>query len=333
MISPPFKSPTLPREEAGTKTPSEEEHMSRFEYLEAHTARQAITMLQRHGDQAMIVAGSTDFLVRWRMGAWKPQYVVNIQHIPGLQRISYTARNGLRLGSLVTVQTLETHPVVRQRYPALAAGATSFAGVQLRNLATVGGNVCNASPAGDTLPALLAFDAQCRIVGPDGEREIPLEQFFLGPGRTVLKTGEILTELRLPPPLPNSGSLFIKHSPRGAMDISTVGVASVVSLEDRGRACREVRIALGSVAPTPIRATSAEDILRSQTITQELIAAAAQEAQDRVTPIDDVRGSASYRKAITGVLTQRTLERAIGMARGEPASFQVLRGLAVQTAF
>ena len=307
--------------------------MSRFEYLEAHTVRQAISLLQRHGDQAMIVAGSTDFLVRWRMGAWKPGYVINIQRIPGLQRISYTARNGLRLGSLVTLQTLETHPIIRQRYPALAAGATSFAGVQLRNLATVGGNVCNASPAGDTLPALLAFDAQCRIVGPDGERWVPVDQFFVGPGRTVLKTEEILTELRLPPPLPNSGSLFIKHSPRGAMDISTVGVASVVSLEDRGRVCRDVRISLGSVAPTPIRALSAEDILRGQAISPELVEAAAQEAQARIIPIDDVRGSAAYRKAIVGVLTQRTLERAVGMARGEGASFQVLRSLAVQTTF
>ncbi len=307
--------------------------MSRFEYLEAHTVRQAISMLQRHGDQAMVVAGSTDFLVRWRMGAWKPAYVINIQRIPGLQRISYSSRNGLRLGSLVTVQTLETHPMIRQRYPALAAGATSFAGVQLRNLATVGGNVCNASPAGDTLPALLALGAQCRIVGPEGERSVALDQFFTGPGRTVLQAGEILTELRLPPPLPNTGSLFIKHSPRGAMDISTVGVASVVSLEDRGRVCRDVRIALGSVAPTPIRALGAENILRGHAITPELVQAAAREARDRVTPIDDVRGSATYRKAIVGVLTQRTLERAIAMAMGEDPSFQALRRLAVQTAF
>ena len=307
--------------------------MARFEYLEARTLRQAISLLQRYGDQARLVAGSTDFLVRWRQGVWQPQYVINLQHIPALQRVSYSARNGLRLGAMVTVQTLETHPAIRRHYPALATGATSFAGVQLRNLATVGGNICNASPAGDTLPALLAFDTQCRVVGPEGERMVALDQFFAGPGRTVLRPGEILAELRLPPPLPNSGSLYIKHSPRGAMDIATVGVASMISLERRGAVCREVRIALASVAPTPVRARGVEDMLRGQTLTPQLMAAAAQEAQTRVTPIDDVRGSAAYRKSIVEALTQRTLERAIEMAQGQDLPYATQRSLAVQTAF
>jgi carbon-monoxide dehydrogenase medium subunit len=307
--------------------------MARFEYLEARTLRQAISLAQRHGDKARIVAGSTDFLVRWRTGFWQPDYVINIQRVPGLSRVSYNAQNGLRIGALVTVQTLESHPVVRRRYPALAAAAASFAGVQVRNLATVGGNACNASPAGDTLPALLAFDAQCRIAGPDGERTIPLDQFFTGPGRTVLTQGEILVELRLPPPLPDTGSLYIKHSPRGAMDIATVGAASVVTLQDRGSVCREVRIALGAVAPTPIRAYAAEDLLRGQSITPELIVRVAQEAESRVNPIDDIRGTAVHRKAMVGVLTQRTLEKAVAMARKEPMPFEVQRRLAVQTAF
>lgn len=307
--------------------------MSRFEYWEAHTLRQAISLLQRHDGQARIVAGSTDFLVRWRQGTWKPQHVINIQRIPGLARVSYSPRTGLRLGALVTVRSLETHPIIRQRYPVLSAAAATFAGVQIRNLATVGGNVCNASPAGDTLPALLAFDAQCRIVGPSGERWVPLDQFFTGPGRTALQQGEILAELRLPPPIPNTGSLYIKHSPRGAMDIATVGVASVVSLQDNGRTCRDVKIALSAVAPTPIRAYTAEERLRGQAITPELVEAAAQEAQNRAIPIDDVRGSATYRKEIVGVLTQRTLERAIDMARGVPMPFELQRDLAVEAVF
>lgn len=314
--------------------------MPRFEYLEPRTLRQAMAMLQRHGTQARIVAGSTDFLVRWRLGAWKPQYVVDIQHVPGLDRLSYSPRNGLRLGALARVRALETHPAVRQRYPALAAAAASFAGVQVRNLATVGGNVCNASPAGDTLPALLAFDAQCRIVGPDGERWLPLEQFFLGPGRTALQPAEILAELRLPPPLPNTGSLYIKHSPRGAMDIATVGVAAVVSLQDRGRVCRDVKIALGAVAPTPIRGYSAEAMLKGQVIqpvgarqASSLLERVAQEAQRLSRPIDDVRASAAYRKEIVGALALRTLERAVEMARGVDMPFEVQRRLAVQAAF
>jgi CO/xanthine dehydrogenase FAD-binding subunit len=307
--------------------------MQRFEYLEPRTLRQAISLLQQYGSQARIVAGSTDFLVRWRLGVWKPQYVVDLQHIPGLDRLSYSARNGLRLGPLVRVRTLETHPAVRQRYPALAAAAASFAGVQVRNLATVGGNICNASPAGDTLAPLLAFDAQCRIVGPDGERWLALDQLFQGPGRTALQSGEILAELRLPPPLPNTGSLYIKHSPRGAMDIATVGVASVVSLQDRGRVCREVKIAMGAVAPTPIRAHSAEAVLRGQAVTPELLQRAAQEAQQLARPIDDVRASSGYRKSVVAVLAQRTLERAVEMAGGLEMPFEVQRRLAVQAAF
>lgn len=307
--------------------------MSRFDYLEPHTLRQARSMLQKYGDQARVVAGCTDFLVRWRTGVWNPQYVVNLQHVPGLDRISYSNRSGLRLGALVTVQTLELHPAVREHYPALAASAASFAGVQIRNLATVGGNVCNASPAGDTLPALLAFGSQCKILGPAGERWVPLEQFFTGPGRTVIEPGEILTELRLPPPPRNSGSLYIKHSPRGAMDISAVGVASVVSLRDSGRAFEDVRIALGAVAPTPIRAYSAEDLLKGQALTPELLRAAAAEAANVATPIDDVRATGSYRKSVVGVLVQRTLEQSIEMAQGRVIPFETQRRLAIQTAF
>ncbi|PKB73630.1 MAG: hypothetical protein BZY75_00895 [SAR202 cluster bacterium Io17-Chloro-G7] len=304
--------------------------MRRFEYLEARNLRHAIALAEEHGDQARIVAGTTDFLVRWRQGTWQPSYVINIGNVAGLKRSSFTTRTGLRLGCLVTVRELETNPVIRQRYPALAAAASAFAGVQIRNLATVGGNVCNASPAGDTLPALLVFDAQCRISGPAGERTVPLDQFFTGPGRTVLGAGELLVEIVLPPPPRVSGSLYIKHSPRGAMDIATLGVASMVSLQDRGRVCADVKIALGAVAPTPIRAYAAEDVLRGQTITPELVAQAALAAQECATPIDDVRGSAGHRKDLVGVLTSRTLEQAIGMAKTGPISFEAQRRLAVE---
>jgi carbon-monoxide dehydrogenase medium subunit len=132
--------------------------MKRFEYQEARTVRQTVSMLQRYGDSARIVAGSTDFLVRWRQGVWNPEHVINIQWIAGLSRIIYSAKNGLRIGALVTIRELEQHPAVRRRYPALAAAAASFAGVQVRNLATVGGNICNASPSEDTIPALLVVE-------------------------------------------------------------------------------------------------------------------------------------------------------------------------------
>ena len=307
--------------------------MARFEYLEARTLRQAVALLQRHGDEARLVAGSTDFLVRWRQGVWQPRYVVDIRRIASLARISYTNSRGLRLGPTVKIQDLETHPAITGRYPALAAAATSFAGVQVRNLATVGGNICNASPAGDTLPALLAFDAECRIVGPEGERWLPLTSLFVGPGRTALQQAEVLADVRLPPPAPNSGSLYIKHSPRGAMDIATLGVASVVSLENDGQTCRNAAIALGAVAPTPIRASEAERLLNGNTVTPELIREAADAAQRAATPIDDIRGTAEHRTAIVKVLTQRTLETALAMAQGSEVSTRRQRDLAVQRAF
>ena len=305
--------------------------MRRFEYLEARTLRQAIRMLQQHGQQARIVAGSTDFLVRWRAGFWHPDYVVNIQHVPGLSRVAYSARNGLRLGALVTIQTLEQHPAIRRHYPALAAAAASFAGVQVRNLATVGGNICNASPSGDTLPALLVYGAECRLSGPDGNRQVPLDELFTGPGQTVLAQDEVLTEITLPPPSRNTGSLYIKHSPRGAMDIATVGVASAVSVDGSG-VCTDAIIALGAVAPTPLRARGAEDMLRGRTLGPELLQAAAEQAMSQASPIDDVRGTASYRREMVGVLTRRTLERAAEAAMGSALAYEDHRRLAIQVA-
>ena len=306
--------------------------MRRFEYLEARTLRQAIGMLQRHGEQARIVAGSTDFLVRWRAGFWHPDYVVNIQHVPGLSRVTYSRRNGLRLGALVTIQTLEQHPAIRQHYPALAAAAASFAGVQVRNLATVGGNICNASPSGDTLPALLAYGAGCTLSGPEGRRQVALEQLFTGPGQTVLAQDEVLTEITLPSAPANTGSLYIKHSPRGAMDIATVGVASAITV-DRSGVCTEAKIALGAVAPTPLRAHAAEESLRGKQPDAELLQAAAELAMSTATPIDDVRGTAGYRREMVGVLTRRTLEQAVAEATGRRLAYEDQRRFAIQAAF
>ena len=307
--------------------------MRRFEYLEARTLRQAISMLQRHGPEARVVAGSTDFLVRWRAGFWQPDYVVNIQRVPGLSRVTYSRRNGLRMGALVTIQTLEQHPAIRRQYPALAAAAASFAGVQVRNLATVGGNICNASPSGDTIPALLAYGAECRIAGPDGQRQVPLDQLFRGPGQTVLAPDEILAEITLPPLSANTGSLYIKHSPRGAMDIATVGVASTLSIDRGSGVCTDARIALGAVAPTPIRASAAEDMLRGQTIDADLLQAAAERAMSDSSPIDDVRGTAGYRRQMVGVLTRRTLEHSASAAAGRALPYEDHRRFAIQAAF
>jgi carbon-monoxide dehydrogenase medium subunit len=205
--------------------------------------------------------------------------------------------------------------------------------VQIRNLATVGGNVCNASPAGDTIPALLAYGAECRIVGATGERLVPLEQFCLGPGQTALQPAELLVALRLPPPPPRAGALYIKHSPRSTMDIATVGVASVVALADQPGVCQEVKIALGAVAPTVIRASAAEALLRGQAIDAARLQQVAHAAAQAARPLDDIRGSAAHRRAVVAPLVQRTLQYAVQMARGDQVPFQMQRGLAVEAVF
>ena len=306
--------------------------MARFDYLEPHSLDEALGMLEKHGSRARLVAGSTDFLVRWRTGSWQPEIVVCMQHVPGLDGLRFNDDDGLSIGAMVTVQDIEQDTVVRTRYPALAAGAAAFAGVQVRNLATVAGNVCNASPAGDTLPALLAYDAQCRVVGSNGERWLPLTEVFAGPGQTALAAGEIMTEIRLPTPPLNSGGLYIKHSPRGAMDISAVGAASVVSIGSDGT-CASVRIALGAVAPTPMRAFGAEGRLAGRTPTDENIAASARIAAQSCRPIADVRSSAEYRREIAQVLAERTLRHAAATAVGGVPEFDDIRRLAVQTAW
>ena len=306
--------------------------MARFDYLEPHSLDEALGMLEKHGARARLVAGSTDFLVRWRTGVWRPEIVVCMQHVPGLDGLQFNDDDGLCIGAMVTVQDIEQNDIVRTRYPALAAGATAFAGVQVRNLATAVGNVCNASPAGDTLPALLAYDAQCRIVNSSGERWAPLTEVFIGPGQTAVGAGEIMTQLRLPTPPPDSGGLYIKHSPRGAMDISAVGAASVMSLGSDGT-CASVRIALGAVAPTPIRAFGAEGRLIGQVPTDENIAEAARLAAQSSRPIADVRSGAEYRREIAQVLTERTLRHAALTALGDVPDFDDVRRLAVQTAW
>lgn len=306
--------------------------MNRFEYREARTVQEAVEML-RQEDGARIVAGATDVLIRWRQGVLKPRYVLNIKRIPGLDEISYSPSTGLSLGTLVTVCTLERHALVREHYPALAQAATTFAGVQIRNLATVGGNICNASPAGDTLPALLAYGAECRLVGPTGERVMPLAQFLVGPGRTALQPAELLVGLRLPPPLPHSGGLYIKHSPRSTMDIATVGVASVVSLAAPDGVCQDVKITLGAVAPTVVRAVAAEALLRGQPLDAARLQQAAHAAVQAASPVDDIRGSAAHRRLVIVPLVQRTLQYAVQMAQGRRVPFSLQRSLAVEALF
>jgi aerobic carbon-monoxide dehydrogenase medium subunit len=287
--------------------------MRRFEYHEPRTLEDAVALLGRYNGAASVLAGGTDLLVEIKEQLRRPDHVVNIKKIPGIDAFSFDERSGLRIGALVTARTLETSPLVLDQYPGLAQAARELGSIQIRNRATLVGNVCRASPSADTLPPLIADRAVTRIYGPRGARTVPLEQFFTGPGRTVLAADELLTEIIIPAPAPHTGKVYIKHGRRKAMELATVGVA--VALTMQRDMCKDISIVLGAVAPTPIRAASAEAALRGAKLDDERMRDAARAARAQARPISNVRASAEYRAEMVEVLTRRALEQARELAR------------------
>jgi len=279
--------------------------MRRFEYFEPKTLGEAASLLARYAGRAQALAGGTDLLVELKEQLRRADCVVNIKRIPGIDALSFDARDGLRIGALVTAREIEVSPIAIQHYSSLVQAARELGSIQVRNRATIVGNVCRASPSADTLPPLIADGAQVTIHGGSGERRVGLEDFFTGPGKTVLKPDELVTEIRVPAPEPRTGKVYIKHGRRKAMELATVGVA--VSLSEK-----DIRIVLGAVAPTPIRARRAEALLRGKTLNDELIEKAAEAAASESRPISNVRASAEYRREMVGVLTRRALQQALG---------------------
>ena len=278
--------------------------MRRFEYFEPATLAEASALLARYQGRAQPLAGGTDLLVELKEQLRRADCVINIKKIPGIDRLSFDARDGLRIGALVTAREIEVSPVVQEKYVSLLQAARELGSIQVRNRATIIGNVCRASPSADTLPPLIADGAVVTIQGGNGTRHVLLENFFTGPGKTVLKADELVTEIVVPAPAPRTGKVYIKHGRRKAMELATVGVA--VTLSER-----DVKIVLGAVAPTPIRAKRAEALLRGQKIDAALIERAAQAAVEESRPISNVRASAEYRRDMVGVLTRRALQRAL----------------------
>ncbi len=279
-----------------------------FEYLEPSSLSEALSLLDQHSKAAKIFAGGTDLLVNMKEGELSPGYLIDIKGIPGQDYIRYDKRKGLRIGALTTIRQIEISRVVREQSLPLAQAAKVLGSVQVRNRATIGGNLCNASPSAETAPSLLVLGAKVKLVGSRGERVLPLEEFFVGPGLTVLDK-EILTEIMVPPLSPHTRGVYMSVSRRRAVDLALVGVAVAVVVDpDKGQ-WKEVKIALGAVAPTPMRATRAEGILNGKRINAALIEEAAQMASDEARPISDVRASAWYREEMVSVLVQRALEQ------------------------
>jgi carbon-monoxide dehydrogenase medium subunit len=287
--------------------------MRRFEYAEPRTLHEAAALLNEGQGRASLLAGGTDLLVEIKEHIRWPAQVINLKKIAGLDGLKYDEVDGLHLGALVTGRRVETDPLVRQHYAGLAQAAQDLGSIQVRNRATVVGNLCRASPSADTAPPLIADEATIRLFGLAGERELPLEHFFTGPGKTVLGPDEIAVSLRLPPPRPQTGKVYLKHGRRKAMELATVGVAVALTMD--GERCRDVSIVLGAVAPTPIRAPGAEAVLRGAIADAERIATAARAARSEARPISNVRASAEYRGEMVEVLTRRALERARELAR------------------
>jgi carbon-monoxide dehydrogenase medium subunit len=282
--------------------------MRPFEYHEPKSLAEASALLAELGAGASIIAGGTDLLVEIKEELRAVRHVVNIKKIEGLEALSFDQAGGLSFGALVTARRIETHPVVLRHYPSLATAVSLLGSIQVRNRATVVGNICRASPSADTIPPLIADAATLTIHGTAGERSVAVEDFFTGPGRTVLGPGEIVTGIHIPPPAATSGKAYIKHGRRRAMELATVGVA--VSLDRGASGCDEIRIALGAVGPTAIRARKAEALLRGRAVDAALLAEAAEAAMSESSPISNVRASAAYRRDMVGVLTRR----AVGIA-------------------
>ena len=291
--------------------------MRRFEYFAPQSLAEAIALFGEKGEGGRALAGGTDLVPQMKEGTEKipmPSYVVSLRRLPELRGIEFSGRDGLRIGAGVTMAELAESPLVKERYRALADGAGVVGSVQTMNMATIGGNVCNAAPSADTAPALLAYEALAVIAGPDGERELPLAEFWRGPNATALQPGELLRELRLPAPPAHCGGVYVRRTPRKQMDIAVVGVAVLLTLEaDR---IQRARVALGAVAPTPIRAPETEAVLEGQTADEALFAKAAQAAAADARPISDQRGSAEFRRHLVRVTTERCLQEAARRARG-----------------
>lgn len=282
----------------------------RFEYLEPATIEESVSLLTKYNGRAKVIAGGTDLLVLMRQKVIRPDYVVDIINIPGLDYIDYDDEKGLRIGALTTIRSLEKSAELNQRYPVISQAASQLGSVAIRNMGTLGGNLCNAAPSAETAPALIGLSAEARIVGPDGERVIPLEDFFTGPGTTVLKTAELLVEIQVPVLPPRIKGVYLKHAIRGSIDLAIVGVAAIVTLEPGSNVCKDIKLVLGAVAPTPLRAHQAEEIIKGERIDDALIDKCAKVASDESRPITDVRASDWYRKEMIKVFTRRAIKEA-----------------------
>jgi len=282
-----------------------------FEIFQPASIQEARELHINHGPGGYFLAGGTDLAIAIKEKGLVPRYVVDLKRIGSLSGIRENADGSLVLGALATMREVEISRVISRRFPFLSQSASEVGSIQIRNRATIGGNIANATPSADVVPALLVLEAQVTTSTQNGEKQVPLESFFLGPGKTVMERGDILTEIIIPPASANLRGEYIKFSPREMMDLAYVGVAVALLTDGDENVCREVRIALGAVSPVPMRARKAEAVLVNRVINEESAERAGEAAASECTPISDVRASAAYRRHMVRVNTKRAILNAV----------------------
>jgi len=288
--------------------------MKNFDYFRPDNIKDACSLLSKHKGEAKIIAGGQSLLILMKERMVSPSYLIDITGIPNLDHAQYDDKEGLRIGALTTHRQIETSSLFKERFELLSEVEKVIGSIQIRNVGTIGGNLCHADPCGDLAPPLIGLEAKVRLSGTEAERIIPLEDFFTDYFETAIKEDEILTEILIPPPLPYSGEWYQKCSPRET-DTAIVGVAVVISLDSPNGACHKARIVLGGVGQVPLRTKKAEMGLKGNRINKKLIAEAAKIAGEEANPISDLSGSEEYKRAMVELLTKQGIERAFERAK------------------
>jgi aerobic carbon-monoxide dehydrogenase medium subunit len=293
--------------------------MKRTEPLDMYqpkSIQEASRLIQENGPGGRFLAGGTDLVIAMKEKGLVPKYIVDLKRVPGLTGIQQNTDGSITIGALTTMREVETSRLLLEKYPFLCQSAAEVGSIQIRNRATIGGNMSNATPSADVAPSLIALNATAIIANDTNERIVILEDFFRGPGQTVMDTNEILRAVVIPKTSPQVVGDYIKFSPREMMDLAYAGVAVAYELTAPEGKCRGVRIVLGAVAPTPIRAKRAEAALEGNPLSEELADKAGRIAAEEAKPISDVRSSADYRRAMVGAMTKRALlNAAVGPAK------------------
>ncbi len=289
--------------------------MHAFDYAAPQTVDAAVALLSEHGDQARLLAGGSDIIAQLKEGRRQLKVLVDIKKIPEANELSYDSANGLVLGAGVSCCRIYEDDEISAAYPALVDSASLIGAIQIQGRATIGGNLCNASPAADSIPTLIALGAVAHIVGPGGGREVAAESFCTRPGQSVLESNEFLISLHIPAPKANSGAMFLRLIPRNEMDIAVTNAAAAVVIDQSGDYFESARIAVGAVAPIPLFLPEAGDALAGNEVSDEVIERAASIARESSRPITDMRGTVEQRTHLAGVLTRRAIQGAVERAK------------------